>query len=337
MTVFKRLLQIPPCLLFPSLAHAAVDAATLDRLCSDRGALDYAWGQAEVPFGKHFRSFMEPPLTLAEPVGGFIRAQPISTEWSDRFYAIDYHMPVSGKSAAAKEALTIEGLLEAADWRRDGDFAGEPVEAMLEAGGASWARPQGQVRLNLSFMFGALVLSCEHTELMGAQLEEAFGKLPPATPRPEMPRLQGPEAVQRYECAAETGQAAADAALVDGGLARIFARTFDAARFSQRLTTWKRWKLEQSGKVSADRLDGLMMQSMDYDGSLQSLQLLVELMPVLERMDAAHRAGDRKQVCLGLNDLNAMLGRIAANVGKSGSAIERMLDAEAARVGVSFD
>jgi hypothetical protein len=77
----------------------------------------------------------------------------------------------------------------------------------IAAGEWTWTRPgpaspeATELVLGLSQGLGELTLTCGRSDLMLTQAREAFGELPPGTPRPAVPEIPVPPIRAEDDCA----------------------------------------------------------------------------------------------------------------------------------------
>src|SRR5687768_14978770 len=71
-------------------------AAAIERMCSAEGAYQYTFGQTGVPASSKLMRSLTKGLSLPETAAPFTHAKPWSTEWSDRYFGMEYIAPNPG-------------------------------------------------------------------------------------------------------------------------------------------------------------------------------------------------------------------------------------------------
>jgi hypothetical protein len=124
----------------------------------------------------------------------------------------------------------------------------------------------------------------------------------------------------------------------DHELMRYAIRTTD---HRERLVTWKMDRLKKSGKLSSERALELITSSFDDPAAARrmdsGLALLGEMGTLLGKVAAASDASDDDAACRGAIDMLLTVEKIAAAVEPQWAAMERIIDKEAERLGVSLE
>lgn len=334
----------------PAPAQEAVTvptAATIGRMCASGGAYQYAFGETGVPGGSKIMRMVSRGFPLPESAKPFDRAKPWSTEWSDRLLAMEYIAPPLDEEALDGFAAALDAVLTATGWERMPADYDPPIYMLIAAGTWTWTRPDltasepAELVLGLSQGAGELTLTCGRSDMMLAQAREAFGELPPGTPRPTVPDIPVPPLRSEADCA-EPDVVAEIAQLLSaqetaGFMAQMVART----TYRDRLTSWMMWKLEQSGKIADEQLIDLSMAaigSVSPEGNpFAQFEMLGEMIDLLEPVADAEKAQDATALCRSLVPLQAWLARVDALTLRQTEATQAALTAEATRLGVPFD
>lgn len=112
-------------------------------------------------------------------------------------------------------------------------------------------------------------------------------------------------------------------------------------QYRERLVEWKTDRLRQSGKVSADRLATIALEALDQPGITENMgkgmEVLGGMIEDLGKIAELEKAGDEQGACTAVLNMLGRMPEIEKAVDPQWDAIEKMLDAEAVRVGVSLD
>lgn len=325
-------------------------AAALERMCSAKGAMQFAFGQTGVPlssrmeadFGKGFRA----PAVLAP----FTRVQPRSTPWSGQLMEMTYSVPIPNGQEARVQSLQdrIGERLAAADWMfLEFDEDGPPVYLIGLDSGNTFFRRTGEgaeasrVLIALDYQLGELTLTCAHDGLLLQGANEAFGKLPAGTPRPLVPEIALPSVRSEADCTAPETLEEVKRIFAAGKPDRFMADMVARTSYRDRLTTWMMWKLDDSGKITPERLIELSFSAIGGaspgGNPFAALEMITDLPPILKGMEAAEKTGDAAAMCRSLIPLQQLLAKADAITLKQTQATQSALTAEAKRLGVSFD
>ncbi len=113
------------------------------------------------------------------------------------------------------------------------------------------------------------------------------------------------------------------------------------ARYNEWIVNWKSDRLEKSGKVSSARMAQIALSGLQRGSPrgnpMAGLGAVMDMFAKAEDIAKLEEAGDRRGACRAKVALLANFKTIDATVSKQWESIEAALDAEAARVGVSFD
>lgn len=344
------------CLAAPLAAQPLVSeepipsAGALARMCSVEGAMQFKFGQNGVPGSSKIEHMLERGFKLPPALAPFAKAQPRSTQWSDRFMEMTYRVEMPKAEDLRAQALIdrIGAALEGSGWSvLELTPEDAPLYLIGYAGSHAFTRPvtvegkETSVLLALSHDFGELSLTCGRDDLLLAHANEAFGKLPPGTPRPKLPEIAVPQVRSEAECADPARLAEIDALLVDGKADRFTAAMLGRTSYRDRLTTWMMWKLESSGKIGPDRLLKIGLSSLSSaspgGNPFAALAMIEEMFPIVGAMDKAARAQDRTAMCRSLIPFQAWMTKVDAITLKQSEGVQASLQAEATRLGISLD
>ncbi|HVJ02882.1 MAG TPA: hypothetical protein VM662_11920, partial [Sphingomonas sp.] len=188
---------------------------------------------------------------------------------------------------------------------------------------------------------GAVNFECTDMALLRQHAGEAFGDLPPGTPRPLPPVSPPPAAMNPAICATPEGRAQVDAIVgsrTPGALTRYIG---ERNNYGDRLVTWKADRLKKSGKVPAQKMMSLMMSGLTTGSpkgnALAGFTALSKMFDQVELAAARSKAGDATGECQAIVGMFKGLEEIGRINDAQWRAIEKALDAEAKRVGVLWD
>jgi hypothetical protein len=345
------------CLAFlvatPALAHDGGELPTIEeieRMCSPRGAMQFKFGQTGVPHSSRIDADLDIGFTLPASLAPFTRAQPRSTEWSGKLMEVTYWYPLAKEQAetAEMDMILLAQKLEEAGWKPLEMPTGEEPMYLLGYGGDfTFARDvdgeTGKTRMlaALDHSLGRFTMTCGRDDLLRVHAEEAFGKLPPGTPRPTVPDI----AIPRIAAAADCDKAELKDEVVrifaNGGSTKFMGEMMARTRYRDRLTTWMLWKLESSRKITPDALlklsFGALGQASPGGNPFAALEMIQELMPLIARIDDAEKTGDPAAMCRSLIPFHAWVTKVDAITLKQTQATQAALAAKASQLGVSLD
>lgn len=345
------LLVAPALIAQPARAQETIplpDAAVIEQMCSSVGALQYTFGETGVPGGDRLLRTLSKGFPLPASAAPFDHAKPWSTEWSDRLFGMEYTTSAKETEDAFSEfARGLGDVLAPKGWELQPEDFDPPLYMLTLAGDRTWLRSieteQGPIQLVLGLSNSALgmTLACGRGDLAELHAREAFGDLPPGTPRPKAPEVPIPALLSEADCgkpdvAAEIARVFATES-TDGFMASMVART----TYRDRLTSWMTWKLEQSGKISTEALIDLGFASIGSatpgGDPFAQFGMIQEMLELLDPVAEAEEAGDAAALCRTLVPLQDWFARVDALTLKQTEATQAAMTAEAARLGVSFD
>lgn len=319
-----------------------LDMAPLKSMCSTGGVLQFDFGTSDIPPTLATRPGTE-FFELSEKFAPFTEVSISGTKWTNRFFQAEFTMPLRDPKLAPPLIEHIAARVRQWGWhehRPEGDSRANSFEAELysEPAPPSGERTKG-VQFSVFTWGGALKVQCTDISLLQVQMSEVF-TVPSGTPRPVPPKLPPMLDLDRAACATPEGQARINAYSAEGG-GSVIRVTSQLDGYAQRIAEWKLARLEQSGKVSKARLLGLMGSGL-ADGSPNSdpmagFAALDRMIEAAKRTDQFKSANNALGICQASVDMFIELQKIARITGGQWRGIERKLDAEAARVGVSFD
>jgi hypothetical protein len=241
----------------PVAAHAlgqgappAVMPEALQVMCNPSGAGAWRFGDTGVPYSSRLENRLGLRVKLAPHMAPFDQARPLATPWSERLAQVEYsaELKQDGEAEAAFDALVAAA--EQAGWTRKAEMedAGRlPMYLMPLAGDRVFELPgDGKVFASFGRIGNQVTLSCGHKELLHANAKEAFGELPPGTPRPQAAALKLTAAASPADCDRPEVQREM-LTVMDGRANEVMSQLLQRVSHGERLIEWKRWKLQSSG------------------------------------------------------------------------------------------
>ena len=359
MQMFFRLI-LAPMALFSSAGIAAgqisvpapppfaLDAAKLDRMCSPDSAMQYKFGQAGVPGGGRLLRLMAKPMVLPDGYGPFVHARAASTEWSGQFMEMAYSVRLDDRDLAEALIAEVAMLAETNGWQFfDGTIDDTPLYLAGYADSDSFFKPLGEgddapkLMLNVSHFAGELALTCGRSDLLKIHAGEAFGKLPPGTPRPLVPDVPVPPLRSAAQCSEPQVLAELEAFMAGRSTDEIIAAMVARTTYRDRLTAWMLWKIDESGKVSPEGLLKLAFAGISKGSPggdvFAGFKMIEEIFPILDKLAKAETAKDLPATCRVLSEFHGWMTRVDAITLAQTKTAQAALTAEAARLGVSLN
>lgn len=333
-----------------SVSLANLSAQRLERMCSPKGAMQYAFGETGVPGSTRVEQLITPGLVMPESFAPFENAKPMSTAWSNRLFQMTYSFKLADEELAQDIMSQIGEVLE-----EDGgwtyvyrDYDNTPMSMISAVGWLSFEKTvevdgePTRVFLALDHGLGEVSLTCSREDLTRAQFGEAFGRLPEGTPRPAMPQVDIPASLNATRCADEAVLSEMRDLLAEDRFSdRFSAKMLERTSYRDRLTTWMIWKLDQSGKIETMDIVGLVMEASGYasptGNPLAAMEKVLDMMPIVKRMGDARTAEDPQAFCLALADFQIWVREVDAITLKQTEAAHVALEAKARELGVSLD
>ena len=347
MPALALLIAAVPAVAAAQPSFAVPDAAVLERMCSPRGAMQFAFGQQGVPGSSPIESRLGQGASLPAPLAPFTRAQPRASEWSDQFMEMTYKVALP-RDLGEAYVPRLADALAAAGWHAI-DMADDqlPMYLMAYGGDHTFVRPVGdgeastRVLASVQYGLGELMLICGRDDLLKRHFGEAFGDLPAGTSRPVAPEVPLPPVASAADCRDPAKLAAMQASLEDRRTDSYLGLMLARSAWRDRLTTWMSWKLKSSGKVKEDRLLDLTINAAGAGSPggnpLAVLETLPALFEVIGRIGKAQKAGNQPAVCLAIVDFRAFMTKADAITLRQTQAVQTVLVSEAKRLGVSLD
>ncbi|MEG3146080.1 hypothetical protein U1839_15600 [Sphingomonas sp. RT2P30] len=331
---------------------AKVDALPIERMCSKDGVYQYRFGSTDLPPSLiSMPGFDQRPLP--ESARPFERVALSATKWSNRFYGADFEAHFANQTTALSVIDHLAKRFEALGWTARRRVAGSEMTAEdislldpapaegdvhLYADAASMkADPPMGVRANFDRLGTAVTFSCDNVALLSIQIHEALGDLPPGTPKPLLPAMPRPVALNPALCATAAGQSQIDG--IAGGTPDAATRFVASVMgYHERIVVWKSDRLTKSGKVSAARMADIAMSGLTAGGNLmQGLTSAMKMLDDANRYSSKLAAGDKPGACRAIVTMMGRLATVEAATRPQWHSIEAALDAEAKRIGVSFN
>jgi hypothetical protein len=325
-------------------AQPEIMAEALRVMCNPEGAGAWRFGETGVPYSSRLENSLGMRVKLTPHLAPFDQARPLATPWSARLAQVEYsaEMPQESEAAGAFDALVAAA--ERAGWTRQVEMedAGRlPIYLLPLAGDRVYELP-GDAKVVASFgrLGKQVTLSCGHKDLLKANASEAFGELPPGTPRPQAPPLKLTAAASPADCERPEVQREM-LTVMDGRANQVMSQMLRRISHDERLIEWKRWKLQSSGTVGKERMLDIMAAALEAGSpggnALAGFALFPDLLATLERMAGQAQAGDAASACRSSFDMVAIFRKMEATSSRQWAAMDAALEAEARKVGVSLD
>jgi hypothetical protein len=325
-------------------APPAVMPEALQVMCNSSGAAAWRFGDTDVPYSSRLENRLGLRVELPPHMAPFDRARPLATPWSGRLAQVEYSVELKqdGEAGAAFEALVAAA--EQAGWARKPEMedAGRlPMYLTPLAGDRVFELPgDGKVFASFGRIGNQVTMTCGHKELLRANAKEAFGELPPGTPRPQAAPLKLTAAASPADCDRPEVQREM-LTVMDGRANEVTSQLLQRVSHDERLVEWKRWKLESSGKVGKERMLRIMAAALEAGSpggdALAGFALFPDLFATLERLVDQAQAGDAAGACRSSFDLVGVFRKMEAVSARQWVAMDAALEAEARKVGVSLD
>lgn len=291
---------------------------------------------------------MAKPMALPEGYGPFVHARAASTEWSGKFMEMAYSVRLADRDLAEALIVDVIAIADTSGWEWfDGTYDDTPLYLAGYAGGDSFYKRMGEgadapmLMLSVSHFAGELTLSCGRSDLLKIHAGEAFGKLPPGTPRPLVPDVPVPPLRSAAQCSEPQVLAELEAFMAGSSTDEITAAMVARTTYRDRLTAWMLWKIDESGKVSPEELVKLAFAGISKGSPggdvFASLKMIEEMFPIIDKLAKAETAKDLPAICRALTDFHGWMTRVDAITLAQTKSAQAALAAEAARLGVSFD
>jgi hypothetical protein len=327
-----------------------IDALPIDRMCSTRGAFQYAFGSTDLPPSLFPFPGMD-KRGLPASAAPFTSVALDSTKWSNRFFRATYEASFPDKPSALAAIRRLAQLFRTRGWIAKEGSANPQGSIILpdpdlgdvhfysEADGLDPDKRTGVIAA-LDHLGSVVTFSCASLPLLSAQVEEALGNLPVGTPKPQPPLAPRPESLDPTLCTTPEGQAQVDTNI--GGTPDAMTRFIaEHANYHERIVTWKTDRLKKSGKVSDNRLIAIMMGGLGKGGApaniMKSFDVVTQMLADSETYGKLRNSGDRPGACRAAVTMMGRLKTIEALTAPQWAGMEAAIDAEAKRAGVSLD
>ena len=323
---------------------ALPDTEALQHMCRDGGAMDYAFGDTGVPNSSRIENSLGFGWKLGAGFRPFEKAQALATPWSNRLVQVSYNAGIKNEAEGRRAVEALVRAAEGAGWQRkaEWDDSGQlPLYLLPIAGDAVFELPGGGgIIASFGWALGELTMSCGQNALLRANAEEAFGRLPEGTPRPQPPALKLQPAFVAEDCGRPEVQEEM-LSILEGRPNGAIGKLLHAASYSERLHQWKSWKLQSSGKVSDERMMKLALAALETGSPggdpMAGFALFPKLFDAFGRLVEEAEAGDRAAACRTSFDLLGVYKEMELVAARQWKTMDAAIEAEARKVGVSLD
>ncbi len=351
------------CMAASAQAQIAPDLSKLpvEEMCRTDGAYGLKFGDTSLPPVTSKSERLEPRTPLNARFSPFAKVALITTEWSNQFYGAAYGYKTPDKAERAAVIKALAQRMDATGWTKvDGDALAKsgalddlgkysfvyfpPMEGeyvyFSDPADVNRTIPQG-VYVRINEEMGQVYFGCYEPGLAKVQIKEAFGDLPPETPRP-MPPVNPLKAagIGALDCKTPAGleQALAIIKPTDGPRAYHYPlRAFD---YNTRLRTWKLSQIEHRAKLTRDQASDLALSTMDnktFGPAFGNMGVMVAILELEDRAVKAEDQGDKAALCLATDQIFAANVELEKGWAPFVAATNAKIDAAAKKLGVRFD
>lgn len=323
---------------------AQIDALPLDRMCHKSGAYQYRFGSTEFPRNP-FVMIDWDKHAMAPANAPFVEYWIGSTKWSNQFFTINYEFYLENKEQALIAIERLAKRFRSLNWterpggvEEDGTFydypPGEGEFAFYSEATQATGDHRTGVRAAFTHLGGWVTFECASLPLTIVQLGEAFGNLPEGTPRPVAPTTERPDMLDIAQCETPEGRKRVSDAF--GATPDTLLRyLLERASYRERLVTWKSDRLKKAG-VAGERL--LQLSMAGFSGNpMSGFGAFLDILPQYGKLADARKAGDVSGACRITIEILRAMAAASVTTDRQWDTIEAALDAEAKRVGVTFD
>lgn len=349
------LATIPLALAAPARAQVGVDfdfavpaVEQLETMCSPAGIFQYPFGAHDVPHSSRIENTMGMRFVLPERFAPFTDAAPHSTPWSGQLFGVEYEADFVDQASFDRLVAELDEMLPGLGWEVSDeiDFGDLPIYQMGYRGGVGWHRTEqtedGELLylLDLDHFAGKITLACARDDLLLRNGEEAFGDLPPGTPRPQPPELPFTPVPTVEACLSPEFAPELDAFLEGDGPGNYTGTILAQSEYQGQLSTWLMWRLEQAGMPPEEGME-MVFAAIGMGGGAQGLEAslgrFMEIFPIVEGLGEAQEAGDRTAACENFVQLTGLYTFLAENAAAQTAELERRANARARELGISLD
>ena len=280
--------------------HVIPDAAQVEQLCPQIGSNAFKIGAVET--GAQWSALRAIEAQAPAPLSD---ASLVYTSWSNRLAAIRWEGPGFEGMEHFAWLNGVSQALEAAGWQLHGEGDGlfEAVEYRKAIATADGQRTFAVQLTN----HGNFELTCGDAALLDLSAAEAVGDLADGSPRPVPPppewATEADNWLARFDCdnnallaqfAALTEQdQTAGAVIASIGEPPGLSAESD---YQRRLSTWLRWTIRNSGKVSEEDFGEIEDRAVSYN-STESAEDMTDFIMTAAALIEAEKAGDGKGRC----------------------------------------
>lgn len=274
----------------------------------------------------------------------FDEAEVNFTQWSGKLSSVTFRGAPAEEETKVEWQAAVVAQLESAGWR---EFIEDRSAASIKSRQLAKRilRPDGDRNLVIEVdVFGEYAIHCADPEMRKLYWREADGDLAEGAERPAKPvALRNlSDVIAAIDCD--------DPVLLDklkgaGSLRNtgtvleqhigLAAGLDEEAVYEERLGTWLRWRMRNSGKITLHEMwaieDSVAVKSPDDPA------LVVGLLEAFYQVSVAHSAGDPAQICVAYRGIFEAENRTSTLKAAQEGALNRRLEEEAARRGISLE
>lgn len=332
----------------PAIPAAALTAGTvpLGEMCSATSALGLTFGSkrdASLPQGM----FSYVTRKLDSRFAPFAEADLGYTKYSSHFWNAAYSGTFADPDDAMAAADTLAVQAEALGWH---PVTGpEDMEELFEYRFSSKPEPvdpppADETSLSIMVVDSAVIINCENAAFAAMGFQEALGRMPSGTPRPQLADYTATAVEFNIGDCDDPVKRAEFQAMMDGPGRAALSPQLARAAFEDDLASWKIMKLTSSGKITYDEVTDKIIGLLADPESLKNLENATEMMTGIDEDFSTMDPGDEASMCRGLMKMMARAAAVTSALpDATGDAITPqwrathiLLDEEAKALGISF-
>jgi hypothetical protein len=331
-------------IMMPQTANAAPDFSRLpiDQICRADGSLN-AFFASNGKRKAGAASEINQPLDAS--FAPFADAMISYTRFSNRLVSTSFTTSFDDGKNANLAADQLARLVEARGWialekpEKNSDEYAYLFAIKAEAGDVT------ATTLGIVAYDDSLIVTCQNSETATINDEEAGGKMPVGSPRPDFADY-APEPVSFTPADCDNPGRVEELQIALNASSRSFlSPNWSRVAYEDDLASWKIMKLTSSGKIDYDTVSGKIIALIDTPETEKDMQdaakMLEDHVDAMQKLEPNDQAGMCRLIFAFEQRLNASLlpDPNASGDGKTRAwrATHQLLDAEAKRLGVSFE
>jgi hypothetical protein len=331
----------------PVPTAADVNSIPLDRLCRADGAHDLRFGEKGPPV-KQIGLPRPVIVKLGDEFGPFREVSLGLSRYSNAFVWASYEISFADQDQAKIAADAIGARLISGKWylQSGADDSGLGAQYVYSSAALVADAPApDETTFTIALLGNHMTLTCENAVQAQVGFDEASGRMPVGTARPQLADYVVPQSgFTVADCDDAAKREAFQREMDERGQA-AFSPNWARKAYEEDLAYWKIMKLTSSGKTDFDSVSNHIVSLMDNPDTLAAfeggLATLEEFGAEIEKLDPQDEAG----MCRAMHKVIVRASALAAPkpgalddaVTPQWQATHEWLDKEAKRLGVSFD